>query len=510
LRLAGRRRARMCRPWSELRGWRRAGWRGGCLGNGAGEGVWGMKGAGGPARSGKERGVMMRGRRCGRIWTALAAAVLLVGSGAMVEAGGGGGGGRGGGGRGGRWAEPGRPGRGPVRGPRVGRGPEYDRMREVLVSGTVLDSSSEGMGAGLATGMTVRTQQGAVRRVRLGPPWYVGDLGLRPEPGDEVEVIGAESGGVRLGELIAREVRWRGEVYRLRTEWGHPVWAGARHERWMRYGMVWDPARHERVTGEVEAVESVMPGGPEMGRGLGLRVRVSAREQERERERVRRRVHLGPAWYVEEQLPDLRPGDEVTVSGSPVQWEGEEVIIASEVVRRGETVRLRNEAGAPEWPGGWQNWGGWGFGGRYAEMYDPDRERMVQGVVEAVEAESPMHGMGEGAVLRVRTREQEEVRAHLGPTWFIDQVEPSVRGVLGDQVLLRGSMVEMDGQQVMMVRQMQIGEHMLTFRERDGRPVWAGRGRGRGPGPGLGRGRGPGVGRGQGGGRGRGRGRGIR
>jgi hypothetical protein len=188
------------------------------------------------------------------------------------------------------------------------------------------------------------------------------------------------------------------------------------------------------------------------------------------------RVHLGPYWFVEESMPGLRPGQQVTVRGAPAEWRGEQVVIASEIERNQQRARFRSGEGRPEWAGGWQNWDGWGPGAGYGQKYDPERVRTVSGRVERVDAGTPAEGMGRGLTLRLRTQEHERMRAHLGPTWFAEQFDVAPKP--GDELTLTGSVVEMNGRRTMMVREVVADQRRVRVREQDGTPIWAGRGPG--------------------------------
>jgi len=238
-----------------------------------------------------------------------------------------------------------------------------------------------------------------------------------------------------------------------------------------------------RVTGEIEAVEGLAPGGRDMGQGIALRLRLRDRTREeleaalgapmRARVRDQLQVHLGPFWHVEEGMPGLRLGQEVTVEGSATEWNGGEVIVASKLERNQERLQLREQNGMPAWAGGWQNWDGWGPGSRYGARYDPNRLRTATGVVESVRIGSPMGDMGRGVLVRVRTREGNRVQAHLGPSWFAEQTDISLNP--GDEVTLTGSTVQVEGREMLMVREMTTAQRRLQLRENDGTPVWAGR-----------------------------------
>ena len=60
-------------------------------------------------------------------------------------------------------------------------------------------------------------------------------------------------------------------------------------------------------------------------------------------------VHLGPSWYLEDQNFEITPKDKVTIIGSRINRNGEPEIIAGQIKKGNETVRLRDENGLPLW-----------------------------------------------------------------------------------------------------------------------------------------------------------------
>ncbi len=64
-----------------------------------------------------------------------------------------------------------------------------------------------------------------------------------------------------------------------------------------------------------------------------------------------RPVHLGPSWYLETQAVTFAPGDKVEVTGSRVTYQGQPTIIAAEVKKDGQVLKLRDAAGIPVWAG---------------------------------------------------------------------------------------------------------------------------------------------------------------
>jgi hypothetical protein len=61
------------------------------------------------------------------------------------------------------------------------------------------------------------------------------------------------------------------------------------------------------------------------------------------------RVDLGPEWYMKRCELKVASGDPLEVTGSLVQVDGADVLIANELKKRGRTFVLRNAAGFPEW-----------------------------------------------------------------------------------------------------------------------------------------------------------------
>ncbi len=62
-------------------------------------------------------------------------------------------------------------------------------------------------------------------------------------------------------------------------------------------------------------------------------------------------VHLGPSWYLENQDLKIEPKDKIEVKGSKITFEGKPAIVAAEVRKGDEVLRLRDDAGFPVWSG---------------------------------------------------------------------------------------------------------------------------------------------------------------
>jgi hypothetical protein len=106
-------------------------------------------------------------------------------------------------------------------------------------------------------------------------------------------------------------------------------------------GPMYNPKTVETITGEVVAVETATTA---MGGSYGIHMVVKT-------EKGTIPVHLGPAWYIENQGMKLAAGDRVEVTGSLVTFEGKPAIIAGEVKKGGRTLTLRDASGFPVWAG---------------------------------------------------------------------------------------------------------------------------------------------------------------
>jgi hypothetical protein len=61
-------------------------------------------------------------------------------------------------------------------------------------------------------------------------------------------------------------------------------------------------------------------------------------------------VQLGPAWYIDKQTPRIEANDIITVTGSRLTMDGRSAIVAADVTRGNELLKLRENNGIPVWP----------------------------------------------------------------------------------------------------------------------------------------------------------------
>jgi uncharacterized protein YcfJ len=103
----------------------------------------------------------------------------------------------------------------------------------------------------------------------------------------------------------------------------------------------YDPKTVETVEAKVLSVEKT----PSKHRGYGVHLTVQT-----EKETIS--VHLGPSWYLEKQTPHIEANDTITVTGSRVTVDGQPAIIAAQVKKGNEVLKLRDDNGVPAWSRG--------------------------------------------------------------------------------------------------------------------------------------------------------------
>ena len=107
------------------------------------------------------------------------------------------------------------------------------------------------------------------------------------------------------------------------------------------YGRLYDPKTIETISGEVVAVELHTP---MKGMGGGVHLQLKTDKQTIS-------VHLGPVWYIENQDATIEVKDKIEVKGSRVTFDGKPAIIAAEVRKGDQVLKLRDDNGVPHWAG---------------------------------------------------------------------------------------------------------------------------------------------------------------
>ncbi|MHC4270186.1 MAG: DNA-binding protein [Planctomycetota bacterium] len=107
------------------------------------------------------------------------------------------------------------------------------------------------------------------------------------------------------------------------------------------YGEIYNTKTIETISGEVISVDKITP-SKEMSYGTHLMVKT-------DKETIS--VHLGPAWYIENQDTTIEPEDKIEINGSRITFDDKPAIIAAEVKKGDEALVLRDKNGFPVWSG---------------------------------------------------------------------------------------------------------------------------------------------------------------
>ncbi|MFY7998006.1 MAG: DNA-binding protein [Candidatus Kapaibacteriota bacterium] len=105
------------------------------------------------------------------------------------------------------------------------------------------------------------------------------------------------------------------------------------------YSKMFDPRAVETIKGEVLAIKKIIP---LKGMSSGLQVMVRT-----ETDTIA--AHLGPDWFLEYQDVQIERQDIIEIKGSRITFDGKSILIATEVLRRTDILRLRNINGFPAW-----------------------------------------------------------------------------------------------------------------------------------------------------------------
>ena len=165
---------------------------------------------------------------------------------------------------------------------------------------------------------------------------------------------------------------------------------------------------------------------------------------------------------------------------------GEKTVIvpwnALEVARDGKSLVLNvspqmlqpasaYEKGKEPVPASESRGGGWGVDTPYGRLYDPAKEQTISGQVVSIETSAPMPGMAPGMQMLVQTDDGKSTRVQVGPAWYLERQDLDVKE--NTRVQVTGARVEIDGQPVLMARDVQFDGQVITLRDAQGMPMWS-------------------------------------
>jgi hypothetical protein len=117
-------------------------------------------------------------------------------------------------------------------------------------------------------------------------------------------------------------------------------WAQTRGEE-QTVPVKYDPRTVETVSGIVVAAPRPTPAG-----GLPERTQLTLKT-----EKETLTVYLGPGWFVAKQGLKIADLDQVQATGSRIMVQGKAALLAREIRKGNQILKLRNEQGQPLWRG---------------------------------------------------------------------------------------------------------------------------------------------------------------
>ncbi|OPY88790.1 MAG: hypothetical protein A4E72_01282 [Syntrophus sp. PtaU1.Bin208] len=137
--------------------------------------------------------------------------------------------------------------------------------------------------------------------------------------------------GIICLSLVSESYAQRGMMWRGSGGWGPET----------AYARLYNPATVETIRGEVVGIYTITP-VKGMHHGVHMNVKM-------DKETIS--VHLGPGWFIENQDIRINPKDTIEVKGSRVTYRGKPAIIAAEVKKGEDVLKLRDDNGFPVWSG---------------------------------------------------------------------------------------------------------------------------------------------------------------
>jgi len=115
-----------------------------------------------------------------------------------------------------------------------------------------------------------------------------------------------------------------------------------------QHAMSFNAGSVKTIQGTVQSVGTFRPEGAATGAGGGLRLRVKTSDGKIVT------VYAGPNWYAQQNNFFVKPGDDITITGSESRVRQRTVIVASELKSGTQTLQLRDQSGKPLWAKGSQ------------------------------------------------------------------------------------------------------------------------------------------------------------
>ena len=116
---------------------------------------------------------------------------------------------------------------------------------------------------------------------------------------------------------------------------------------------------------------------------------------------------------------------------------------------------------------------GWERNSEYNQHYNSKTVQTLSGKIVSVDRNhAPLKGMMAVFSAIIQPEKGEAMEIQVGPSWFTSFYRHDWNIQPGDQMIVSGSVVTLEGHTMMIVSQGQKGQHKLTVRNHQGQPVW--------------------------------------
>jgi sporulation protein YlmC with PRC-barrel domain len=115
--------------------------------------------------------------------------------------------------------------------------------------------------------------------------------------------------------------------------------------------------------------------------------------------------------------------------------------------------------------------GGWGVDTPYGRLYNPAKQQTIRGQVVSIDTSPPLPGMAPGMQMLVQTDDGKNARVQVGPAWYLEPQNLDIQE--NTRIQVTGAQAEIEGQPVLMAREVQFNGHVVTLRDPQGIPRWS-------------------------------------
>jgi sporulation protein YlmC with PRC-barrel domain len=122
-------------------------------------------------------------------------------------------------------------------------------------------------------------------------------------------------------------------------------------------------------------------------------------------------------------------------------------------------------------PAGEPRAGGWGADTPYGRLYEAAKEQTISGQVVSIETSAPMPGMVLGIQMLVQIDDGQNTRVQIGPVWYLERQDLDLKE--NTHVQVTGARAEIEGQPVLMAREVQCDGQIIMLRDAQGMPMWS-------------------------------------